>query len=58
MEDDRWRQLIVDIEGDDVERMVEACEQLQNEAEPSDIPRLLTLLRHDSFVVREAAVWP
>ncbi len=58
MEDDRWRQLVTEIQGDDIELMVEACDLLQNEAEAPDIPRLLELLQHESSVVREAAAWP
>ncbi|MEQ1922512.1 MAG: HEAT repeat domain-containing protein [Pyrinomonadaceae bacterium] len=58
MDDNRWIQLIADIQGDNIEAMVEACDHLQNEAEPSDVPRLLQLLQHESFVVREAASWP
>ena len=58
MNDNRWHQLVTDIEGDDIELMVEACEHLQNEAEATDVPRLLELLKHESFVVREAASWP
>ena len=58
MEDDRWKQLVADIEGEDIEAMVDACERLSREAEPMDIPRLLELLKHDDFVVREASAWP
>ncbi|HLA96067.1 MAG TPA: HEAT repeat domain-containing protein [Pyrinomonadaceae bacterium] len=58
MDDNRWNQLVIDIEGDDIELMVEACEHLQNEAEISDVSRLVKLLEYESFVVREAAAWP
>jgi hypothetical protein len=58
MKDSRWHQLVADIEGDDIELMVEACEHLQKEAEVSDVSRLVKLLEHESFVVREAAAWP
>jgi len=58
MDDLRWSQLVRDIEADDIERTVEACEALQKEAEESDVPRLLALLQNDNFVVREAAAWP
>jgi hypothetical protein len=58
MDDARWHKLIKDIEGDDIELMVEACECLQKEAEMSDVPRLVKLLERESFVVREAAAWP
>ncbi|MEP7213748.1 MAG: HEAT repeat domain-containing protein [Acidobacteriota bacterium] len=58
MNDTKWHQLIESIQGDDIERMVEASEHLYKEAEDSDVPRLLKLLEDDSFVVREAAAWP
>lgn len=58
MNDNRWNQLVTDIEGYDVELMVEAGEHLRNEAEVTDVPKLLELLQHESFVVREAASWP
>lgn len=58
MNDNRWHQLVNDIEGEDIELMVEACENLQKEAEATDVSRLLKLLNHESFVVREAASWP
>lgn len=58
MNDSRWHQLVNNIEGEDINLMVEACEHLQNEAEMSDVSRLVELLEHDSFVVREAAAWP
>jgi hypothetical protein len=58
MEIERWNQLVHDLEGDDIERMVEASEYLQRESTDEDIPRLLELLHRSSFVVREAAAWP
>ncbi len=58
MNDNRWHQLVNDIKGEDIVLMVEACENLQKEAEATDVPRLLELLNHESFVVREAASWP
>jgi HEAT repeat protein len=57
MEITRWNQLVRDIEGEDVELMVEASEHLENESTEEDIPRLLELLLHPDFVVREAAAW-
>jgi hypothetical protein len=38
--------------------MVEATSQLHREAEADDVPRLIELLQHESFFVREAAAWP
>jgi hypothetical protein len=52
MELARWKQLIKDIEGEDIELMVEASEQLRNESTAEDVARLLELLRHPDFVVR------
>src|SRR6476660_6759778 len=54
----RWNQLVHDIKGDDIERMVESAELLMKESTAQDIPRLLELLTHTDFVVREAAAWP
>lgn len=58
MKDERWSHLIDLIQGDNIESMVEACEDLYKEAEISDISRLVELLAHKDFVVREAAAWP
>jgi len=58
MTEDRWDRLVTGISGDDIEMMVKACEQLYKESEASDVPRLLELLKHENFVVREAAAWP
>lgn len=41
-----------------IEAMVQAASQLHCEAEPEDVQRLLNLLWHESFFVREAAAWP
>ena len=58
MDEDRWRELVGRIEGDDVEQMAEASEMLEKESTADDIPRLLELLSHTDLVVREAAAWP
>ena len=42
----------------DVDRAVAAAQKLQHSATTEDIPRLITLLKDDSFFVREAAAWP
>ena len=57
MDDLRWTELVRDIKGDNIERMVEASECLLNEAEESDVPRLLALLKSEDSVVRESAAW-
>ena len=58
MEISRWNQLVRDIEGEAVDLMVEASQHLEEESTEEDIPRLLDLLLHPDFVVREAAAWP
>ena len=42
----------------DVDRAVAAGQRLQAMATAEDVPRLLALLKDDSFFVREAAAWP
>jgi HEAT repeat protein len=41
-----------------VETAVNAAEALGTQASLEDVPRLLTLLLHNDFFVREAAAWP
>ena len=40
------------------ERAIAAARKLQQNARNEDVPRLLNLLRDESFFVREAAAWP
>jgi HEAT repeat protein len=59
MNDERWAESVRELH--DLRpgsRAVEAAAELQRTASEEDIPRLLTLLRDDSFFVREAAAWP
>jgi len=59
MTEARWRELETAIRQlEDVERMVTAARQLQDEATVEDVPRLRGLLEDPSFVVREAAGFP
>lgn len=58
MDDIRWKLLVDHIQGEDIVLMVEASECLIKEATLDDVPRLLELLNHKNFVVREAAAWP
>jgi HEAT repeat protein len=59
MTDDDWDRLVADLTGDDnIDAAVTAAETLHRVATLDDVPRLLRLLRHESFFVREAAAWP
>jgi len=53
-----WNEIASALEASDVLTCVEAASRLHAEAEIEDVPRLLALLQHDSFFVREAAAWP
>lgn len=46
------------LEAPDVEAAVDAAEKLDEQAGIEDVPRLLDLLQHHDFFVREAAAWP
>jgi HEAT repeat protein len=59
MNDERWAELVRELRDlSPGSRAVEAAAELQRTADEADIPRLLALLRDDSFFVREAAAWP
>jgi hypothetical protein len=58
MSPDRWTQVTASLASASVDAMVEAASQLHREAELNDVPRLIELLQHESFFVREAAAWP
>jgi hypothetical protein len=58
MNPDRWAQITAALVAPSVDAMVEAASMLHQEAEANDVPRLLELLQHESFFVREAAAWP
>jgi len=42
----------------DDQRAITAAQKLQQMATKDDVPRLLSLLKDESFFVREAAAWP
>jgi len=55
----RWQELEAAVrQVDDVDLIVTAAQQLQDEATHEDAPRLRALLEDASFVVREAAAFP
>jgi len=59
MNQNHWDELVAALrQQDDVERAIAAAEKLQCNATLEDVLRLLTLLKDDSFFVREAAAWP
>jgi hypothetical protein len=53
-----WRALTADLESPNVSTCVRAAEALHANTCAEDVPRLLELLKHESFFVREAAAWP
>jgi len=57
MDSQLWHKILNEIEGGDIEVMVDASARLAAEAGDSDIPKLTELLSHKDFVVREAAAW-
>jgi HEAT repeat protein len=58
MNQDRWNDLVQDLHAADVDRAVAAAQRLQAACTLEDVPRLVDLLKDDSFFVREAAGWP
>jgi HEAT repeat protein len=53
-----WSQLIEDLRGEDIERLVNAYQKIYEVADESHVPELYSLLNDESFVVREAAASP
>ena len=58
MDDQQWLDISRDLASSDVDRKVAACETLHEQAQREDIPRLLDLLTHSDWFIREAAAWP
>src|SRR5438552_475829 len=59
MSDSEWNDLIEALnDWKNVDRAVTAAQRLQRGSTVEDIPRLLLLLKDESFFVREAAAWP
>ena len=53
-----WQRLVAALRNiDDVEGALAAASGLQTTASAEDLPRLLELLKDESFFVREAAAW-
>lgn len=53
-----WNEIVSALDASDVSTCVAAASRLHAEAGIEDVPRLLALLKDDSFFVREAAAWP
>ena len=59
MNESDWAAQLRDLRNvDDVNVMAAAAERLHRTATREDVPRLRSLLKDDSFFVREAAAWP
>jgi len=58
MKDSTWNEIVALLTGTDMDAWVSAASRVHEESEPEDVPRLLELLKHESFFVREAAAWP
>ncbi|THG77175.1 HEAT repeat domain-containing protein [Pseudomonas sp. A-1] len=53
-----WNEIVTSLDSLDIDSAIAAAERLQNESTDDDIPRLVELLKYESFFVREAAAWP
>jgi hypothetical protein len=60
MEDKAWKEVVSQLTDPDagVDAWVAAAARIHTESEQQDVPRLLELLKHENFFVREAAAWP
>jgi HEAT repeat protein len=58
MNEKEWIEIVHALGASDVDTAVDAAERLDVRASVEDVPRLLTLLRHEDFFIREAAAWP
>jgi HEAT repeat protein len=58
MKDSTWNEIVALLTGSDMDAWVSAATRIHSDSEPEDVPRLLELLKHKSFFVREAAAWP
>ncbi|RTQ36702.1 hypothetical protein EJP69_02880 [Variovorax gossypii] len=58
MNDQEWTEIVYRLGASDVDMAVDAAEKLDARSSVDDVPRLLTLLRHEDFFIREAAAWP
>jgi hypothetical protein len=59
MDEKTWKEVTTAIMSADVDTAVEGCTRLHTEAGPEDVPRLLEMLEHPDFFVREpvTALW-
>jgi HEAT repeat protein len=53
-----WSQLIEDLRGEDIDRLVNAYQKIDEVADKSHVPELYSLLNDENFVIREAAASP
>lgn len=58
MKDQAWNEIVAQLTGPDMDSWVGAALRIHAESEYQDVPRLLELLKHENFFVREAAAWP
>lgn len=58
MNDQAWNEVVGQLTGPDMDTWVAAATRIHGESEQHDVPRLLQLLEHENFFVREAAAWP
>ncbi|MBX3608982.1 MAG: hypothetical protein KF871_03730 [Hydrogenophaga sp.] len=58
LDEHTWCEIEAELQSRDVPIAVMACERLHAAALIEDAPRLLELLKHPNFFVREAAAWP
>jgi hypothetical protein len=59
MNEREWDEVIRALQdSDNVEQAVAAAERLHKTATSQDLERLMNLLKHNDFFVREAAAWP
>lgn len=58
MKDQAWNEIVAQLTGPDLDTWVAAAARIHGESEQGDVPRLLELLKHENFFVREAAAWP
>lgn len=58
LDEKTWSEIEAGLQSGDVPTSVMACERLRAASSIDDGPRLLELLKHPDFFIREAAAWP
>lgn len=53
-----WSQLIQELQSDDIDLSIRACEIISKAADQTNVPELYALLQDESFFVREAVAEP